>query len=77
MGLVDFDRISHHCTPEYGIMGSPAATAAYLIHSSKWDSHAEEYLQRVVSLAKDENGGVPSGFPTPNFELSWVSPAPS
>ena len=77
VGLVDFDRISHHCTAEYGILGSPAATAAYLIHSSNWDSRAEEYLQRVVSLAKDENGGVPSGFPTPNFELSWVGSAPS
>ena len=28
VGLVDFDRISHHCTAEYGILGSPAATAA-------------------------------------------------
>lgn len=76
VGIVDFDRVAHHCTAEHGILGSPAATAAYLIHASQWDVRAEEYLRRVVSLASDQSGGIPSGYPTCNFELSWVGICP-
>ncbi|PYI10684.1 hypothetical protein BO78DRAFT_414321 [Aspergillus sclerotiicarbonarius CBS 121057] len=72
VGDVDFDRVSHHCTVESGILGSPASTAAYLIHSSGWDVRGEAYLHRVVNTAGDRQGGVPSGYPTCIFEVSWA-----
>ncbi|KAJ5727077.1 terpenoid cyclases/Protein prenyltransferase [Penicillium malachiteum] len=72
VGIIDFDKIAHHCTAENGVMASPAATSAYLVHSSTWDTRAEEYLSRVVELAGDNCGGVPAAFPTGNFELSWA-----
>ncbi|KAF2115525.1 hypothetical protein BDV96DRAFT_575636 [Lophiotrema nucula] len=69
--IIEFQRISHHCSEELGIFGSPAATAAYLIHSPKWDPRAESYLRRTVaSYGGTEN--VPSAFPTPLFEVSWT-----
>jgi hypothetical protein len=70
-GEIDFDNLSHHCTAKTGILGSPSATAAYLICSSKWDSRAAEYLETVVK-AYSGRGEVPSAFPTGIFELSWV-----
>lgn len=73
VGVIEFQRISHHCSEELGILGSPAATAAYLIHSPEWDQRAEKYLRRTVaSYGGTEN--VPSAFPTPLFEIPWVSP---
>ena len=71
VGLIDFDKVEHHCTDDTGIFGSPAATAAYLIHSTTWNPHAETYLRQTVAARRD-NGGVPSAFPTCVFELSWV-----
>ncbi|KAI9708936.1 MAG: hypothetical protein M1820_003630 [Bogoriella megaspora] len=69
--IIDFEKISHHCSEDLGIFGSPAATAAYLIHSPKWDKRAETYLRRVVaSCGGSEN--VPSAFPTALFEISWA-----
>jgi hypothetical protein len=41
VGLIDFDRVSHHCKEDTGIFCSPSATAAYLIHSTTWDEKAE------------------------------------
>jgi len=72
VGLIDFDKVSHHCTEEVGILGSPAATAAYLLNASAWDDRAESYLRQVV-LEYSNCGGVPSAFPTCMFEISWVS----
>lgn len=72
VGLIDFERISHRCSEELGVLGSPAATAAYLIHSTEWDSSAEMYLQRVF-IANGSTGKVPSAFPTSLFEVPWVS----
>ncbi|KAJ5938239.1 Ent-kaurene synthase [Penicillium verhagenii] len=71
IGKVDFDQLSHHCTEYGGMLGSPASTAAYLIHSTKWDDAAEKYLKNVIRSYGD-CGGVPSGFPTPVFEASWT-----
>jgi hypothetical protein len=48
VGLVEFQRISHHCSEELGVFGSPAATAAYLTHSPEWDQRAESYLRRTI-----------------------------
>ncbi|CAK48654.1 Ent-kaurene synthase [Aspergillus niger ATCC 13496] len=71
IGAVEFDELAHHCTEYGGMLGSPASTAAYLIYSSTWDDAAEKYLRRIVGHY-GSCGGVPSGFPTPIFETSWV-----
>ena len=72
IGVIDFDRLSQHKTLG-GMMGSPASTASYLIHSSLWDAEAEAYLARVVLKGQGEgSGGVPTVFPTPLFEIAWV-----
>lgn len=70
VGLIDFDRVGHHCKEDTGIFGSPSATAAYLIHSTTWDQNAESYLRKVVS-STGSTGHVPSAYPTCLFELSW------
>ena len=72
IGEIDFDKLSHHKVSG-SMMCSPASTAAYLMNSSRWDKEAEQYLSRVVSHScKNKNGSVPSAFPTPIFELTWV-----
>lgn len=70
-GMIDFDKVKHHCSAEVGIMGSPSATASYLINASEWDPRAYSYLQTVVE-ASGNSGAVPSAFPTSIFEISWV-----
>lgn len=69
---IDFDALEHHKT--FGsMMGSPASTAAYLMNSSRWDSEAEEYLRKVIDEGQGKgSGGVPSLFPMPVFEATWV-----
>lgn len=75
IGLIDFDKVSHHLNSWGSMMLSPASTAAYLIHSSKWDVKAEQYLRSVVANSSGQGcGAVPSAFPSGIFELSWVSP---
>lgn len=71
VGLVDFDKVRHHCTEETGILGSPAATAAYLLHCSEWDERAVTYLRTALN-ASETPGAVPSAFPTSIFEICWV-----
>lgn len=75
VGVVDYDQMRHHCSEERGILGSPASTASYLMGCSTWDTRAEIYLRHVVENAGNATGGVPSGYPTCMFELSWVSRA--
>ena len=70
---IDVDKLSHHKTCG-SMMASPAATAAYLMRSSVWDSQAEEYLRKAVREGSGAStGGVPCVFPMPVFESSWVS----
>ena len=72
-GKIDFDKVAHH-KAHGGMMGSPASTAAYLIYSSSWDDEAENYLRNVISAGSGKgNGSVPDVFPTPFYEISWVS----
>ncbi|KAK1138447.1 hypothetical protein N8T08_002503 [Aspergillus melleus] len=71
IGKVDFDQLAHHCTSYGGMLGSPASTAAYLIHSTHWDNAAEQYLRNVIR-SYGSSGGVPSAFPAPVFETSWI-----
>jgi hypothetical protein len=70
-GIIDFNRVSHHCSEDFGILGSPSATAAYIINASIRDERAIRYLKRVVN-AYGGDGQVPSAFPTSVFELSWA-----
>lgn len=71
VGAFDFGLLKHHCTDYGGMFGSPASKAAYLSHSPEWDFRAQTYLENVVR-SYGSCGGVPSGFPTPVFEISWI-----
>lgn len=69
----DFDKVRHHMV-NGSLMGSPSATAAYLMRAKSWDNEAEAYLQSVVRYGCGQgNGGVPSAFPSTYFEFIWVS----
>lgn len=72
VGAIDFNVLKHRKT--FGsMMGSPASTAAYLMNSSQWDSEAEEYLRKAIDEGQGKgSGGVPSVFPMPVFEATWV-----
>ncbi|KAI9148470.1 Copalyl diphosphate synthase [Paramyrothecium foliicola] len=71
-GMLDFDRINHH-KARGSMMGSPSATAAYLMHCTTWDDEAEAYLRNVVEKSSGKGtGAVPSAFPSMYFEYSWV-----
>lgn len=72
VGIIDFDKVTHHKV-RGAIMSSPSATAAYLMNLSTWDDEAERYLRDVVARGPGNGrGGVPSAFPSTNFEYSWV-----
>lgn len=72
-GKLDYDRVHHHKT--FGAyMASPSSTAAVLMYSSKWDDESEEYLRWTLAKGAGRgSGGVPSAFPSPYFEVTWVS----
>ncbi|KAL2864292.1 terpene synthase family protein [Aspergillus lucknowensis] len=73
LGKVDFGRLSHLVSPKAGITGSPASTAAYLIHSDSWSNEAELYLRRVIQDGQGLGDGSVGGvFPLEIFESSWV-----
>lgn len=68
-----FDRISHHMI-DGSMMASPSATASFLIRCTRWNDEAEAYLRLVVSNSDGQSsGGVPSAYPSTNFEVIWVS----
>ena len=70
---VDFNKMRHHLV-NGSMLGSPAATAAYLMGVDEWDTEAEKYLQTVVKHGGGAgSGGVPSAYPCEIFEFSWVS----
>lgn len=72
IGRIDFDRVSHHLF-RGAMMASPASTAAYLIHASRWDDEAEAWLRHIIKAGSGYgNGGVPGTFPTTHFEITWV-----
>lgn len=74
IGQMDFNKVKAQLS-NGSMMGSPAATAAYLNHSSTWDEGAEAYLKRVFENGAGQGeGGFPSAFPSEAFELSWVCP---
>ena len=68
-----FDKMSHHKVGG-SMMGSPSATAAYLMKASSWDEDAEAYLRLAFERgAGHGRGGFPSAFPSTYFETIWVS----
>ncbi|KAL9097265.1 MAG: hypothetical protein Q9165_000692 [Trypethelium subeluteriae] len=68
----DYDKIKHQ-KKDGSMMGSPSATAAYLMRSSIWDDEAEAYLRLAVEAGSGRgNGGVPSAFPSTIFEFTWA-----
>jgi hypothetical protein len=72
IGQMDFDKIAHHKIGG-AILGSPAATSAYMINCTSWDHEAETYLRTVVTQGAGKgSGGVPCAFPTTIFEITWV-----
>ncbi|KAM7191493.1 hypothetical protein V8F33_008844 [Rhypophila sp. PSN 637] len=74
VGSIDFDRVSHHLNEHGSMMGSPAATAAYLMNSSQWSAAAETYLKSAVAHSSGlGSGGVPGAFPSALFEVSWIT----
>ena len=69
---IDFDRVSHHKV-QGSMMYSPSSTAAYLMHASYWDDEAEGYIRGAIIQGDGKGkGGVPSAFPMPIFETTWV-----
>ena len=72
VGKVDFQKVAHH-KRSGSMMGSPAATAAYLIFSGTSDEDMIAYLQGVsYHWQAPEIGAFPSAFPSTIFELTWV-----
>ncbi|PQE15285.1 ent-kaurene synthase protein [Rutstroemia sp. NJR-2017a BVV2] len=71
VGKIDFDRVVHHRVSG-SMMGSPSATAAYLMNASTWDEEAEAYLRTTIQLGAGKgSGGAPSAFPSTIFEVTW------
>jgi len=67
------DRVAHHKF-KGSMMASPSATASCLMRCSAWDDEAEAYLGLVLRNGHGKSmGGVPSLFPSTNFESLWVS----
>jgi hypothetical protein len=72
VGIVDFNKMGHLLSAG-SMLASPAATAAYLINASSWDSDAEAYIQAVLKSFKGVRTGlVPCAWPTTIFEVAWV-----
>ena len=69
----NFKRIAQHKVGG-SIMGSPAATASYLIRQKDdWDEEAEAYLRLVLSNGGGKGcGSVLSAFPSTVFERVWA-----
>ena len=68
-----FDRITHQMI-DGSMMASPSATASFLIRCTVWNDEAEAYLRLVISNSDGQSsGGVPSAYPSTNFEVIWVS----
>lgn len=69
----DVNRIAHHKI-DGSIMASPSATTSYMMRSETWDEEAEAYLRLVISNGHGKSsGGVPSAYPSTNFEIIWES----
>ena len=69
MGLIEFDKVGHHCSDEVGTLESPAVTAAYLLNCTLWDKRVETYLRNTFT-ACGHGGGVRNVLHTYVFEIS-------
>lgn len=73
VGQIEFAKVAHH-KHQGSFMASPSSTAAFLINNPVWDDECEDYLRHTLSYgAGRRDGSVPSAFPSPVFELTWVS----
>lgn len=71
--IVDCDKMVQ-CQATNGSFGySPSATAAILMHASRWNTAAERWLQHLLNRRSDDHGGMPTSHPSDIFEVSWVS----
>ena len=69
---LDVSKLKHHKV-RGSMMASPAATASYLMKSQTWDDEAEAYLRLAIECGDGKgSGGVPSAWPSNNFEILWV-----
>ncbi|KAL8687225.1 MAG: hypothetical protein Q9218_006544 [Villophora microphyllina] len=69
----DAKNMKHHLI-NGSLMASPAATASYLMRSPTWNDEAEAYLRLVTERGEGRGkGGVPSAWPSTNFEILWDS----
>ncbi|KAI3396865.1 hypothetical protein diail_11569 [Diaporthe ilicicola] len=72
IGMVEFDKLSHHKT-HGSMMSSPSSTAAYLMNTSQWHQDSEDYLRRVIASCPGVgSGGMPSAYPSMLFEYTWI-----
>lgn len=72
IGKLDFNKVAHHKV-RGSLMCSPSSTAAYLMNIATWDDDSEAYLRHTLSHGAGKgSGGMPSAFPSPIFELTWV-----
>lgn len=72
IGKVDFDRASIQLR-NGSMWTSPSSTAAYLMHTTKWDDEAEDWLRHLIKSGQGHgDGSVPGTFPTHQFELNWL-----
>jgi hypothetical protein len=70
--MIDFTKLQHHKVGG-SMMGSPSATAVYLMQSPSWDHEAEAYLRECVQYGGGYGlGSVPSAYPCSFFEFGWV-----
>ena len=69
---LDVSKLEHHMV-RGSMMGSPAATASYLMKSQTWNDEAEAYLRLAIERGDGKgSGGVPSAWPSTYFEILWV-----
>ncbi|KAI3333164.1 hypothetical protein F4824DRAFT_473410 [Ustulina deusta] len=73
IGDVDFNYVKRWRWPNGSIVGSPAATAAYLMYTLTWDYKAEEYLRAVTKPSCGHlSEGLMYACPALLFEANWI-----
>ncbi|RAH84596.1 Ent-kaurene synthase [Aspergillus japonicus CBS 114.51] len=73
VGKIDFGGLAQHKVLG-SMLGSPSATAAYLMYSPVWDDEAEDYIRSaILNGAGLGSGLVAAGYPTTVFEWAWVT----
>jgi hypothetical protein len=75
IGHIDFDKTRQWCADDGSMLSSASSTSAYLMNSSVWDDKAEGFLRKSLNRnGERKTGGLPSVWPSPVFDITWVSP---